>query len=278
MARERVRPVRRPPFIAVIAASLLLAASAVPAFADDDPGAATQSPLPPQAAAPPPAASAADFLFGEPRAWLSLRGSMLFPRAGGDLFTFVSDQLTIDRSDLRSSGFASDVGAVLMPMVDLVIGFDMTQHEASSEYRRFVASNAQPITQFTRLKQSAISAGLRMSPAGRGRRISRYAFIPRRVVPFGGAGMTVAHYDFSQRGQFVDFADFSIFSDRFSSNGWSIGPYVNGGADVQLWKRMYITFDGRYTWLHAGLDTDFSGFDGIDLAGFRGGTGISIVF
>ena len=27
---------------------------------------------------------------------------MLFPRAGGDLFTFVSDQLTVDKSDLRS--------------------------------------------------------------------------------------------------------------------------------------------------------------------------------
>ncbi|HUR32943.1 MAG TPA: hypothetical protein VM032_04055 [Vicinamibacterales bacterium] len=261
--------------LACVATFLVCFAARVPAAraADGEPGAPQTQGVP-----PPPAPSAADFLFGAPRAWLSLRGSLLFPRAGGDLFAFVSDQLTVDKTDLRARGFAADVGAVLTPSVDLVVGFDLTRRDTGSEYRRFVASNAQPITQFTRLQQSALSVGVRATPFGRGRRISRYAFIPKRVVPYGGAGLAISHYDFSQRGQFVDFADLSIFNDRFVSNGWSVGPYVHGGADVQVWKRLSLTFDGRYTWLHSGLDADFSGFDGIDLAGFRGGTGISVVF
>jgi hypothetical protein len=276
MPRGPLRPARPWPTLVVAA---LLSLGAIPALAAEDD---TANPVQSAAQTPtqtlPPPISTPDFLFGAPRGWLSLRGAILFRRAGGDLFSFVNDQLTIDRSDLRAAGFATDVGAVLSQTIDLVIGFDTTRRETGSEYRRFVASNSQPITQFTRLDEFTMSAGLRYSPVGRGQSISRYAFIPRRLVPYAGAGLTTARYEFSQRGQFVDFADLSVFTDRFSSNGWSVGPYVNGGVDVQVWKRLFITFDGRYTWLHAGLDEDFSGFDGIDLAGFRGGTGISIVF
>ena len=133
--------------------------------------------------------------------------------------------MTVERRDFRAAGFAADLGIVLAPSVDLVAGFDVNRSSTGSEYRRFVASNAQPITQQTRLSQSALSIGMRFSPIGRGRAISRYAFIPRRMAPYAGTGITVAHYDFSQRGQFVDFTDFSIFSDQFVSNGWSVGPY-----------------------------------------------------
>ena len=217
-------------------------------------------------------------MFGAPRAWLGVRGTLLIPRAGGDLFTFVTDQLTVDRSNLRAGGFAVDLGIVLMPKFDVVGGFDMSRNESGSEYRRYIASNSQPITQVTRLNQFAFSGGVRFSPVGRGRRISRYAFIPQRFTPYAGAGASIAYYSLAQHGQFVDFVDLSVFTDWFASNGWSVGPFVNGGVDVQVWKRLSVTFDGRYSWLHSSLDRDFLGFDGIDLAGFRGSTGISIVF
>ena len=241
--------------------------------ADDEPG----QPASPNGSASQPSAPS-DFLIGAPRAWFSFRGSQLFPRAGGDLFAFVSDQLTVDRASLRSRGLAADLGIALGSRVDVVTGFDFTRHATPSEYRHFVASNAQPITQSTQLKQTALSIGTRYSPIGRGLSISRFAFIPRRVTPYVGGGATLAYYNFSQLGQFVDAHDLSIFTDRFVSNGWTVGPYVNGGADIQLWKRLYVSFDGRYSWLHSELDSDFSGFDGIDLAGFRASWGFSVVF
>ena len=165
-------------------------------------------------------------------------------RAGGDLFTFVTDQLTVDRSNLRAGGFAVDLGIVLMPKFDVVGGFDMSRNESGSEYRRYIASNSQPITQVTRLNQFAFSGGVRFSPVGRGRRISRYAFIPQRFTPYAGAGASIAYYSLAQHGQFVDFVDLSVFTDWFASNGWSVGPFVNGGVDVQVWKRLSVTFDG----------------------------------
>ena len=220
----------------------------------------------------------ADFFIGAPRAWLAFRGNQLFPRAGGDLFAFVTDQLTVERSQFRSRGFSTDLGIALGSRLDVVGGFDSNRASTPSEYRHFIASNAQAITQRTELTQRAFTVGARYSPIGRGLAISRFAFIPRRIAPYVGGGALVTYYRFSQQGQFVDAADLSIFTDRFYSDGWSVGPYVNGGADVQVWRHLYVTFDGRYSWAHSSLGTDFQGFDGIDLAGFRASSGFSVVF
>ena len=269
-ARVNIQSLR----MAVCALCVGLALSGATAQAADDEEGQPASPV--GSASQPSAPS--DFLIGAPRAWFSFRGAQLFPRAGGDLFKFVSEQLTVDRGSLRSRGLAADIGIALGPRIDVVTGFDFTTHATSSEYRHFVASNAQPITQTTEQKQTALSIGTRYSPIGRGLSISRFAFIPRRVTPYVGGGATLAYYKFAQRGQFVDANDLSIFTDRFVSNGWTVGPYVNGGADIQLWKRLYVSLDGRYSWLHSELDSDFSGFDGIDLAGFRASSGFSVVF
>ncbi len=219
-----------------------------------------------------------DFLIGAPKVRLGLRGAWLMPRAGGDLFSFVGDQLTFESADLRARGVAMDLAITLAPRLDLVTGFERSSRATGSEYRQFVASNGLPITQTTRLEQKGVILGLRYLPLGSGRRISRLAFIPRRVTPYAGAGVTATFYSFSQRGQFVDFTDRSIFTDAFVSDGWAFGPFVRGGAELQVWKRLYVAVDGRYGWLHGALDSDFSGFDGIDLAGFRASTGFGIAF
>lgn len=269
LTRRCVRPI---PFVM---AAIVFVAGGVVRAADDEPAAAaSQSQAPTSVSALPSAPS--DFLLGAPRAWLAVRGLQLFPRAGGDLFEFVSEQLTVDRSDLRARGFASDVGVVLTPTFDLVAGFDTSRRTTGSEYRHFIASNSTAITQDNSLKQTTLSAGLRWTPTGRGRTISRFAFIPRRLAPYVGGGVSAGHHSFTQTGQFVDYTDLSIFNDRFATSGWTLGPYVHGGADVQMWKRLYLTMDGRYSWMHGGLSSDFQGFDGIDLAGFRWSTGISV--
>ena len=254
-------------------AALLLALAPQSARADGDGESQGPPPLPRTEPKTSP-----DFLLNTPRAWLAMRGSMMVPRASGDLFAFVTDQLTLGRSDFRTRGYAADLGIVLVGKVDLVVGTDITGGSSDSEYRRFVTPSRSAIAQTTEFRQKQISVGVRVSPLGRGRAISQYAFIPRRLAPYVGAGMTTGYYNFSQVGQFVDFADLGIFNDQFASDGWAVGPYVNGGVDVQLWKRLYLSVEGRYAWMHGGLDADFSGFDGIDLAGFRGGSGIHIVF
>jgi len=256
----------------LFAAFLIAIGVAAPALADDDPS----SPAEPQNT--PSLTGGPDFLFGHPRASISFNGTWVVPRAGGDLFTFVGNQLTINRSDFRRTGFTGAVGIRVTPQLDVVSDVEISARSIGSEYRQYVKADRSEITQTTKFNQAAVAVGARYFPIGRGQDISKYAFLPRRVVPYVGAGASFTHYTFSQVGDFVDYVDLSIFSHSFSSDGWAVGPHVDTGADVQIWRMFFVNVGARYGWGHAKLSSDFVGFDGIDLSGFRSSTGITIVF
>jgi len=219
-----------------------------------------------------------DFLFGRPRGFVGLNGTWLFPRASGDLFDFIGDRLTVNRSDFRSSAISGAIGIALSSRFDVVTQLEVSKHAIASEYRDYVKPDRSSIAQTTTLDQTTITGGIRFSPTGRGREVSHYAFIPRHVIPYVGAGLNVEYYAFEQRGQFVDFVDLKIFDDAFISNGWTVGPYADAGADLQVWRRLFVNVGTRYSWMHSSLDPDFVGFHGIDLSCFSGSTGIRVVF
>lgn len=221
---------------------------------------------------------APDFLFGTPKAWISLSGTWLVPRASGDLFTFVSDQLTLDRSDFRRPAFTGSFGLPLFRRFDVVGDVEISHQSIPSEYRAYVKADRSSIAQTTEFDQATLGFGIRYLPLGRGQTISQYAFLPRRVTPFVGAGASVVHYNFQQSGEFVDFVDLSIFPHSFQSGGWSLGPHVDGGADLQIWRMFFLNVAARYAWAHSTLSRDFVGFEGIDLSGFKSSTGITVVF
>lgn len=219
-----------------------------------------------------------DFMFGRPRGWVSLRGSWLMPAERGELFAFVSDQLTVDKGDFRSAAFTAETGFALTPRLDAAVGVETGRKSLSSEYRHFIDNKGLPISQTTNLTQTNITGSIRFALLERGRSISRYAFVPRTITPFVGAGGGLYFYRFRQAGDFVDFVTQKVFSDTFGSDGWSPSAHVAGGADIRLWRSMYLTTEGRYVWTHGDLGPDFVDFDGINLNGFRLSTGLSLFF
>ena len=258
-------------FLAVTIAALTFA---VPVRAEEE-----QTPTAGQSSSSSsPIQNTPDFLFGRPRGFAGLNGGWLFPRASGDLFDFIGDRLTVDRSDFHSAAISGAIGIAVTPRFDVVTQLDVSNHAIASEYRDFVKPDRSSIAQTTKLDQTTIAGGIRFSPTGRGREVSHYAFIPRRVVPYVGAGLNVEYYAFEQRGQFVDFVDLKIFDDAFRSNGWAAGPYAEAGTDLQVWRRLFVNVGTRYSWMHSSLDSDFVGFHGIDLSGFSGSTGIRVIF
>ncbi len=220
----------------------------------------------------------ADFMFGDPRGSLSLRGSWVFARAGSDLFDFVTEQLTIDSGDFNAPAIGGEVGVALTSRLEVLGGVEMSVSETPSEYRRFTDNTAQPIAQDTRLKTVSVTGSLKFALTPRGRRISRLAWIPNGLTPYVGAGGGAVYYDFTQRGDFVDFVDLSVFTDVFQSKGWAPGAHAFGGLDVRVYRRLFVQFEGRYSWAKGTLDRDFIDFDPIDLAGFRTTAGVSVVF
>lgn len=227
---------------------------------------------------PHPGATA-DFLFGRPHGSLSLRGSWVFARAGSDLFDFVTDQLTLESGDFNAPAIGSELGIVITPRLEALAGVEMSStSDRPSEYRRFIDNSGNAITQETKLKTVSLTGSVKFSLRSRGQSISRLAWIPNGLTPYVGAGGGAIRYDFLQRGDFVDFVDLSVFTDVFQSKGWAPSAHAFGGVDLQVYRRMFVQLEGRYTWAKGTLSRDFIDFDPIDLAGFRTTAGVSLLF
>ena len=154
---------------------------------------------------PPPPRPAPDFLFGRPSGTLGLRVSWLSNRSGSDWYDFVTDQLTIDRKNFNGPGIGTDLGITISPRLDVMVGFDYSQSTTASEYRRFVDNNRLPIEQSTLLRGASISGGLKFALTERGREVGRLAWVPRKVVPYIGAGGGAMWFQVRQNGDFVAF-------------------------------------------------------------------------
>lgn len=218
-----------------------------------------------------------DFLFERPQGTFGIRGSWVSGRNGSDWYDFVSDQLTIDKNDFISAGIGLDGGITLTRRIDITIGLDYGQSTTDSEYRRYVDNNRLPIEQQTVLRNANISGGLKFALTERGRDVGRLAWVPRKVVPYIGAGAGAMWYQVRQTGDFVDYVDLSVFPDVFESEGWTPSVHVMGGVDVRVLRRAYVSFDARYLWASGDLGPDWIDFDPIDLSGLRLSAGISFI-
>lgn len=256
---------------------LLLSAGAALSFVFLPAPAAAQNPAP-QPSGNFQAAAGPDFMLGRPRASIGVRGEWLIASAGSDIYDFVTEQLTLEKSSFNAPGFGAELGVSLTPRIDVVGGVDIAKSSTPSEYRAFVDNRNLPIQQTTSLRQSNFFGSLKFAVLPRGRAISRFAWIPSTLVPYVGAGGGVTSYDFKQDGDFVDFSDNRVFTDNFRSQGWTPTAHVFGGADIQVYKRVFMSVEGRYLWAKAKLGADFIDFDPIDLGGFRFGAGFHVMF
>src|SRR6185503_5218438 len=218
---------------------------------------------------PQPPNPTPDFLFGRPRGSFGIRSGWNIGRAGSDWYDFVTDQLTLKNSDFNHPDIGLQGSFALAHRLDLLIGWDYGQSTTSSEYRRLVDNNRLPIEQTTVMRNSNLSFGVKYALTERGRQISRFAWVPRTVVPFVGAGGGAMWFQVRQDGDFVDYQDFSVFSDVFEAQGWTPSAHVSGGVDIRVLRRLVLTVDGRYVWAKGNLGRTWVDFDSIDLSGFR---------
>ena len=255
---------------------LVSAGTALSFVCSPAPAAAQNSTPPPSGSFQAP--SSPDFMLGRPRGSIGVRGGWVFASAGSDIFDFVTKQLTLEKSSFNAPGFGADMSVNVTPRIDIMAGFDVAKSTTPSEYRAFVDNRNLPIQQTTSLRQSNVFGSVKFAVLPRGRAVSRFAWIPSTIVPFVGAGGGLTNYDFRQNGDFVDFSDNRVFAETFRSHGWAPTAHVFGGTDLQVYRRVFMSLEGRYQWAKAKLGADFIDFDPIDLGGFRFGAGLHIVF
>ena len=260
--------------LALVLAVFLLAPSAGAAAGNEESVAVQQ-----------PAGQSPDFLFGRPGGSIGVRGQWVFARADSPIFDFTTGEfpcrrcLTLEKSDINAPGIAVDVGVPINSRLDGLFGIEFNRAAANSEFRDFVDTDDLPIKQTTVFTQVNLSGSVELALLPRGREIGQFAWLPGAVVPYVGAGGGFLWYRFGQEGDFIDFFDDAVFTDRFTSSGWTPSGHVFAGVDVKLTQRVYVSTEARYLWARTDLSQDFVDFtEGIDLAGLRVSGGIQFLF
>ena len=219
------------------------------------------------------------FSFRQPRGSLSIRGGLAGATAGGDLFGFATDTLTLSRGDFAGPSLVAEA-AFGRPggRLEAVASLGWATASAPSEFRNWVGEDDQPIAQTTSFKRVPVTLGLRAYVLPRGRAIGRFAWVPSRLAPYVGAGVGATWYRFKQFGEFVDYETLDVFRGEFESSGWGATAYGGAGLDVSLTPVAALTVDARYLASRAAVGGDFEGFGDIDLSGLATTVGFTFRF
>ena len=219
-----------------------------------------------------------DFLFKEPHFSLALNLGYGIPRAGSEIYDDVTDQLTVEKGDFNAVAFGGSFGVRALSRLEIALEVSYSQSNNRSEFRDWVDMDDLPIQQSTKLSWVPVTASVKAYLFDRGRRVSRFAWVPGSWSPFIGAGGGRVHFSFKQAGDFVDFETYDIFPDAFRSEGDAWIAHVLAGVEYSLSPAFFITGEGRYSWAEAQMDQDYYRFDPIDLSGFRATVGLAVRF
>ncbi len=222
-----------------------------------------------------PGQSPSGFRFSAPSSSVGLRVGYLFAGAGSDIYDFITEQLTVEKSDFNTPVFAFDFAWTVGERVELVVGVEYSRSSTRSEYREYVDEDGIPIVQDTYLTQTPLTLSARFYVTPRGRSVGQYAWVPSKAAVYVGGGGGATWHRLEQAGEFVDFRDLAIFEDILLSDGWALSGHAFAGVDIKLSSSLGLVLEGRYQFASHELRGSFVGFDSIDLSGLRLTAGVS---
>ncbi len=202
-----------------------------------------------------------------PNGSLSIRLGAARANAGSDVFSFTQEHLTLNRGDFSGMQFATDAGFFFGDRVEAIFGVGIANRRAASNYRHLVDNDDMEIEQETRFNRVPVTLGVRYFLKPVGRYAGSYAWVPSRVAPYVAGGGGVVHYRFEQEGDFVDFETNEIFGAKMVSSSWVPTVYGAVGAQFAFTARTALATELRYDFANGPMDTQFRGFDNIDLSG-----------
>jgi hypothetical protein len=225
------------------------------------------------------AASGRGFLFGSPAGSLALRVGYSGANAGSDVFSFVTNELTLKKGDFGSFAMGGDLSFAIHSRFDVMLSVDVDAMEKKSEFREWIDNDGNPIEQSTAFARQSYMVSAKYYLLPQGRSLGRFAWVPARYVPWVSAGAGRILYNFSQNGDFVDFENNNkVFHDAFKSSKWGNSAHLTAGIDWSMTHRFALTSQARYLFGKAELEPDYSGFDPIDLSGLGLTAGLTIRF
>jgi opacity protein-like surface antigen len=167
------------------------------------------------------------------------------------------DPLEID--EFNGFTFGGEWTYAISDFLEVGAGVGYYQKGVDTLYRDFEDSDGTQIEQELKLRVVPITASLRFLPLGR----------DAAVEPYIGAGIGFFNWRYSEVGEFIDFSDDSIFLNRYTADGTSVGPVILAGLRAPIGDA--FTVGGEFRWQKATgdglLDEGFLA-DKIDLGGW----------
>lgn len=193
------------------------------------------------------------------------RGSAFNFRLGGFLPSGDSDfwdtnqaAFTINPSDLDSVIAGVGYSSSLSDHFEFDVNADVYAASTLSADSYYTDQNGDPILHDTRLSLVPVTFGIRVLPAGRyARRGADRKHYVRRPVPYFGAGIGAAFWEYEEEGDFVA-SDLSIVYDRYTESGVVLQTYAMAGIEFPVGPEWNITFEVRQSWAEATPGGEFA--------------------
>ncbi len=181
-------------------------------------------------------------------------------RVEGDVLFADLDSLAFDIKDFNGPTITGEWLIGVSEYLEAGFSGGYYQRAVPSVYRSRVNASGSEIEQELKLRVVPLTATLRFLPIGHG-----------SVEPYVGAGIGAFRWRYSETGEFVDFADSSIFRSRYIANGTAYGPVVLGGIRFPFGDMWDIGGELRYQRAEGDTKPADSGLlgDKIDLGGWN---------
>lgn len=181
----------------------------------------------------------------------NFRAGGFFPSGNSEFWDVNEVAFTQDKSDFN--GFMGGVGytAAITNYFEFDVNADFYGASARSADRAFTDQFGNPILHDARLAILPVTVGFRVLPAGRfGKRGTEGQRLVRRPVPYIGAGVGMAYWQYEEEGDFVA-SDLSIVYDRIKDTGLEFETHAQVGIEFPIAPDWNLSFEVRRSWAEA---------------------------
>jgi hypothetical protein len=194
---------------------------------------------------------------------VNFRFGGFFPTGSSDFWDWNEAIFTLDHSDFIGPAGGVGYTASITNYFEFDVNADFYAGSTRSAHRFITDTDGFSILHDSRLAIFPFTAGFRVLPAGRyARRGAEGKHYVRRPVPYLGAGIGMAYWQYEEEGDFA-FADstsptgFSIFYDRVKDSGLEFEKHAMLGIEFPVAREWNLTFEVRQSWAEATLNENF---------------------
>ncbi len=195
-----------------------------------------------------------------PRYGFSAFGGFRALRIDSRLFDANEAEFGLTEDDFRSGRVGFELDYALLPMLEILVGFDTGQAETEGSYLDLVYEDGSEIEHSALLSLTDYTLGVRIRPFQQG-----------RVSPYVVFGLARTLYKYSEQGEFVNFENFDIYYDELEERSSFTGFFAGAGFDfavvrMPFGRRLDAFGEFRYARGEGGHRDEFAVFGDLGVA------------